>query len=229
MIKHHPTDDLLQAFVQGELPASLTAGIAIHADLCPQCQAKIAALSEQAAEESFEQNFLHQFVVENDSDLNEIADMDFEKMMSEITDTDDIDLPQIAEAKKTIELRGNAYVLPKQLQKMDFSKPMNIGKLSRSRIQLGEGEIHSSLLHIDPGGSVPQHTHQGFELTLLLEGSFSDEYGEYVPGDFILLDGSHNHNPVSDKGCLCFTVANDALQFTQGVNKLLNPFGSLIY
>ncbi|MFQ3312714.1 MAG: putative transcriptional regulator, partial [Colwellia sp.] len=33
----------------------------------------------------------------------------------------------------------------------------------------------------------------------------------------------------STNGCLCFTVANDALHFTQGINKLLNPIGSFIY
>ena len=38
MIKHHPTFELLRSFVDGDLPASLSAGIAIHADMCPKCQ-----------------------------------------------------------------------------------------------------------------------------------------------------------------------------------------------
>jgi putative transcriptional regulator len=96
-------------------------------------------------------------------------------------------------------------------------------------VQLDENEIHTNLLHIEPGGSVPEHTHKGFELTLLLEGSFVDEKGTYVKGDFILLDGNHQHHPVSEGGCLCYTVANDAMHFTQGINKLLNPIGSFIY
>jgi putative transcriptional regulator len=82
---------------------------------------------------------------------------------------------------------------------------------------------------MEPNGSVPQHTHKGFELTLLLEGSFHDEEGEYVKGDFIMLDGQHLHNPISSSGCLCYTVANDSMHFTQGINKLLNPIGSFIY
>jgi putative transcriptional regulator len=85
------------------------------------------------------------------------------------------------------------------------------------------------LLHIQPGGSVPEHTHNGFELTVLIAGDFSDDQGEYVPGDFIMLDKKHQHHPVSEKGCLCFTVANDSLHFTQGINKLLNPIGTFIY
>ena len=57
MIKHHPKFELLQSFVNGDLPASLAAGIAIHADMCSQCQEKINQLTEQVAEASFEQNF----------------------------------------------------------------------------------------------------------------------------------------------------------------------------
>ena len=76
---------------------------------------------------------------------------------------------------------------------------------------------------------MPEHTHKGFELTLLLDGSFSDDKGEYVKGDFIMLDASIKHNPISQDGCLCYTVANDALHFTQGINKLLNPIGNFIY
>lgn len=225
MIKHHPSQELLQAFVNGELPASLSAGVAIHADMCPACQASIANLTEQAAEKSFEQAFLHQFVVDESDD---ISDIDFDRMFEEITQTDDLASVAPSQAK-FVTLKGKEYKLPKQLQHMEFASPMNLGKLARSRINLGEGEIHSSLLHIDPGGSVPQHTHHGYELTLLLEGSFSDEMGDYHAGDFILLDQNHDHSPVSENGCLCFTVANDALHFTKGFNKLLNPFGSLIY
>lgn len=225
MIKHHPSQELLQAFVNGELPASLSAGIAIHADMCPACQATIATMTEQAAEDSFEQAFLHQFVVDDNED---IADIDFERMFSEITDSSDVAKVKV-EQPKFITLKGKEYKLPKQLQHMEFASPMNLGKLARSRVDLGEGEIHTSLLHIDPGGAVPQHTHQGYELTLLLEGSFCDEMGEYHAGDFIMLDQQHDHSPMSPDGCLCFTVANDALHFTKGFNKLLNPFGSLIY
>ena len=56
MIKHHPKFSLLKSFVDGDLPASLAAGIAIHADMCPMCQQKITQLTEQVAEASFEES-----------------------------------------------------------------------------------------------------------------------------------------------------------------------------
>jgi len=228
MIKHHPKFELLQNFVNGDLPASLSAGIAIHADMCPQCQEKISQLTEQVAEVSFEQNFLHKFVVD-DEDMAEIAELDFDSIIDEITASDDIESVKINNDEPSIEFKGSQYILPKAIRNIELGKTAQIGKLSRARLQLDEGEIHTSLLHIDPGGSVPEHTHNGFELTLLLAGSFTDEQGEYVAGDFIMLDKRHQHHPVSEHGCLCYTVANDSLHFTQGINKLLNPIGSFIY
>lgn len=238
MIKHHPKFELIQAFVNGELPASLAAGIAIHADMCPVCQQKIAQFTDQVAEVSFEEEYLDRFIVDDNytsqnsrlesSALQSNTEMDFEQMIATIVESPaaDVSVPKV---EKTVEFKGETYNLPLALNSMKLSKTAHIGKLSRTRVQLNEGEIHTSLLRIEPGGGVPEHTHKGFELTVLLAGSFHDESGEYVKGDFIMLDGSHQHHPVSTNGCLCYTVANDALHFTQGINKLLNPIGSFIY
>lgn len=230
MIKHHPTFELLQSFVNGDLPASLSAGIAIHADMCQECQRQISQLTDQIAEANFEfeANFLDRFIIDEEKDLDEIATIDFDDMIAGITASDEIAVLKEKE-DKFISFNDTNYKLPDALHNMAFGKPAQIGKLSRTRIQLDEDEIHSSLLHIKPGGGVPEHTHKGFELTLLLDGSFEDEQGTYVKGDFIMLNSEHQHHPVSEHGCLCYTVANDALHFTKGINKLLNPIGSFIY
>jgi len=227
MIKHHPSNDLLISYVDGNLPASLSAGIAIHLEMCPQCQSQVALLTEQKAEQSFEQFNVNLPTVES-TELPELSSVSFDEMISNITESDDVVESQL-NIEKVIEIKGNKFKLPGVLNNINIGKASHVGKLTRARLQLNEGEIHSSLLCIDPGGSVPEHTHKGFELTVLLAGSFSDEEGEYVKGDFILLDQENHHHPYSEKGCLCYTVANDALHFTQGLNKLLNPIGSFIY
>tara|TARA_R110001583_G_scaffold68686_3_gene195286 strand:- start:9962 stop:10648 length:687 start_codon:yes stop_codon:yes gene_type:complete len=228
MIKHHPKFELIQSFVNGELPASLSAGIAIHADMCPECQQQIAQLTEQLSYASFEEVYLDRFIVDESQEVDNVGNVDFEKAIAAITESNDIDIIK-AKVEKSITFKDQVYSLPPVLNNMVLGKTANVGKLARARIQLDENEIHSSLLHIEPGGSVPEHTHNGFELTVLIAGEFSDERGEYVPGDFIMLDKNHQHHPVSEKGCLCFTVANDSLHFTQGINKLLNPIGTFIY
>ncbi|NVK25497.1 MAG: cupin domain-containing protein [Gammaproteobacteria bacterium] len=226
MINHHPKFELIQAYVNGDLPASVSAAIKIHADMCPECQEKILQLTEQVAEISFEK-------VESDEDMSiELSEQDADMLSQILADaeflqTDDVVTAEVAE--RFVMFKGKNYKLPNVLANMEIGGVTNIGKLARSRVLLDEGEIRTSLLHIEPEGSVPQHTHKGFEITLLLDGEFSDKSGTYVKGDFIMLDGQHEHQPVSDNGCLCFTVVNDALHFTQGINKLLNPIGSLIY
>ena len=76
---------------------------------------------------------------------------------------------------------------------------MQIGKLARSRIDLDDGpfeQVYCTLMRVVKCLS----THTGFELTLLLDGEFSDEDGHYVPGDFMMLDGRHNHTPKTIEG-----------------------------
>tara|TARA_R110000744_G_scaffold117745_1_gene220138 strand:+ start:29197 stop:29886 length:690 start_codon:yes stop_codon:yes gene_type:complete len=229
MIKHHPAFALLKSFVDGDLPASLAAGIAIHADMCQLCQQKIAQLTEQVAEASFEQDLLAPSVVIDNKVSPEVSEMSFDEIIDQITATDDVEPLKVIPEERLITFKGMEYTLPNTLRNMELGRTAQIGKLSRARINLGEGEIHTNLLHIGPGGSIPEHTHKGFELTLLLAGTFADEQGEYVAGDFIMLDKRHQHQPATEHGCLCYTVANDALHFTQGINKLLNPIGAFIY
>ncbi|WP_025565558.1 ChrR family anti-sigma-E factor [Psychromonas sp. SP041] len=233
MIKHHPKFELIEAFVNGDLPASLSIAITIHAEMCPLCQQKIAQLTEQVAEQSFEEDAvsLDDLVDFNYSEAtvdDGLDDAFFDSMISNITFSEALD--EVAKpVDRSITFKDKTYVLPTVLNNVGFGKTANVGKLSRSRLQLNEDEIHSNLLHINAGGGVPAHTHKGFELTVLLDGSFKDHKGEYHKGDFIMLDGTFTHTPMSEKGCLCYTVANDALHFTQGINKLLNPIGNFIY
>lgn len=234
MIKHHPKSDLLQAFVRGDLPASVSAAIAIHVDMCPKCQAEISALTKENAELSFEEAFLHKFQVdseqgESDIDISEMAsEIGFEQMIASITQDESLAQPVIRR-DKSITVKGQEYLLPRAIENMEVGKFSSIGKLARARLNLGEGDIHTSLLQIEAGGEIPEHTHNGYEITLLLDGNFQDQMGRYEAGDFIMLDGNHQHSPMTKKGCLCLTVVSDSLHFTKGINKLLNPIGQFIY
>lgn len=216
-MRHHPTHELMSVFASGELPASLSIAVAAHIELCRDCQTLVNRITQQAAQQEFTSLTPQQ-------DHEE----DFSDMIAQITQDDALfEMAQASE--QTIEFKGQYYTLPRALQSLSVQKPQKLGKLTRSRIDLQEGSLKASLLHIEPGGSVPIHTHKGFELTLLLDGEFEDEMGKYQKGDFIWLTGEHEHTPTTTTGCLCFTVSNDALQFTQGISKLLNPIGQFIY
>ncbi|QYK03717.1 ChrR family anti-sigma-E factor [Shewanella zhangzhouensis] len=132
------------------------------------------------------------------------------------------------------EVKGFSYSLPKAFRSFVANPALasswsGIGHVSRMRLDTRDGKARSSLLHIAAGGEIPEHTHKGQEITLLLHGHFSDEMGDYAPGDFMVTDARHQHTPKTLDGCLCFTVVDAPLHFTKGLSKLLNPIGELIY
>ena len=71
------------------------------------------------------------------------------------------------------------------------------------------------LIKMDPGTSVPIHSHNGKEYILVLEGSFCDEYGEYNKGDMQINDQNIKHNPTAckNKGCICLSITENDVVF----------------
>ncbi|ALS35096.1 putative transcriptional regulator [Pseudoalteromonas translucida KMM 520] len=224
MIKHHPSDTLLTQYCSASLSASLSLAVSIHVDMCPVCQAKVTKLEAKNAAEVFNDAL----PIEADADTNGYFEQESSSLFDLITSDTSID--EVYEVEPiAVEINQQNYQLPRALTRISHSKFTQVGKLARSRVALDDGPLRTSLLHIAAGGEIPEHTHTGFEITLLLNGEFSDEEGSYVPGDFIWQDGSHQHTPVTKEGCLCFTVVSSALHFNKGLSKLLNPIGNLIY
>ena len=228
MINHHPTDDLLQAFAAGELSSSLSVVIATHAEMCPVCRHQVERYTEHFAQTNLTSEAA---VIDSAANTDDFSHDAFEQMFASIVAQPEMPLSEhnILIDDNSKKVVSDGFVLPKSLQHLTLSKFVNIGKIARARISLDEEPVRTSLLNIKAGGQVPEHTHKGYEITLLLEGSFEDELGKYHPGDFIILDGSHKHHPTSKQGCWCLTVVNDSIQFTKGVNKIFNPFGKFIY
>ena len=238
MIKHHPTAEILKDFATGELPDSLSLIVSSHVEMCEQCQAEVTRLTELAASDSFgSDEIIADELIENqvnavlhgNDDINS-AEFDM-SLIDSITADEQLDVVVASEERspQRIKVADTEFELPRALNQVVRKDWLNLGKISRARLDFEDGDHHTSLLHIDKEGAVPCHTHKGFEITLLLEGSFEDEMGEYHKGDFIWLDGEHTHQPFTKEGCVCLTVSSDALYFTKGVSQLFNPIGKFIY
>jgi putative transcriptional regulator len=82
-----------------------------------------------------------------------------------------------------------------------------------------------SLLRIAGGKSIPQHTHEGDELLLVLAGAFEDGRGHYKRGDVCAADESVDHAPNADRAadCVCLHVANAPIKLTGPFGRLINP------
>jgi len=228
MINYHPDQHLLYLHAQGELPLSMSTAMAAHAELCSHCQQQLDKMTLALSEQYFETQITSQAGDANDNDqlevlLNQLLSSTLDSLEPEHCDTvkshEDIN----------VSIKGQHYRLPNVFRKQINASWQGIGKVSRLRLDTGEPHARASLLHISANGEIPEHTHKGSELTLLLAGEFSDCYNTYKPGDFMLLDKEHQHSPKTLEGCLCYTIVDAPLYFTKGISKLLNPIGDLLY
>ena len=87
-------------------------------------------------------------------------------------------------------------------------------------------ENELKLIKMDPGASVPLHSHGGQEYILVLSGSFCDEYGNYNKGDMQINDQKIKHTPVAckDEGCICLTITEKEVIFFGRFGSFLNLF-----
>lgn len=87
--------------------------------------------------------------------------------------------------------------------------------IRRLRLDMGS-DAEIELFRIQPGASVPRHTHGANEYTLVVTGGYSDGTGSYGPGDLSLKGPDDTHTPVGDEGEVCYAliVRDGALRLT---------------
>ena len=73
---------------------------------------------------------------------------------------------------------------------------------------------------------MPDHGHNGMELTLVLQGAFSDEDGYFARGDIEIAHEDVDHMPVADisQDCICLAVTDAPLRFKGLLPRLAQPF-----
>jgi putative transcriptional regulator len=88
------------------------------------------------------------------------------------------------------------------------------------------GSTRARLIRAEPGAEVATHTHRGEEWTLVLAGSFSDETGNYQPGDVQSNTPEIEHCPKTNPGppCINLAVTDAPLVFRGLVPKLAGWF-----
>ena len=80
------------------------------------------------------------------------------------------------------------------------------------------------LMRLLPGQATPAHAHRGIEITLVLEGSYTDSTGTFNRGDIVILtDPRFIHQPKAGAaGCVCLTLTEAPLRFTDPLTRVLN-------
>lgn len=217
-VKMHPSAELLNQFVQGELATGQSVVVSAHMELCKSCCVKAKELQALAVS----------VWVDPGSALQpeQSSEADYSKLVADIVKSPQIKSKTSEDLVEVdIDVLNRSIKLPKVLAKA-ASQGLNwkkvAGGISEASLFI-DNETQCEFIYMAPGCKVPVHTHQGSESTLVLDGSFEDELGEYKASDFIIRDAQHNHQPRSKEGCLCFAVLDSPLKFTQGLARLMNP------
>lgn len=69
----------------------------------------------------------------------------------------------------------------------------------------------TSVVRYEPGAVFPQHSHARGEEIFVLEGTFSDETGDYRAGTYIMNPPGSHHTPFSKEGCTIFVKTGHLL------------------
>ena len=66
----------------------------------------------------------------------------------------------------------------------------------------------AALLRYAPGAAVPRHRHPGLETIVVLEGTQSDENGDYAAGSVVFNPVGSEHSVWTKDGCVVFIQWN---------------------
>ena len=210
-IKRHPDAATLMSFAAASLAEPLAAAVAAHMAICGECQ-------------------------------NEMADMQLLGaallMSSELADSSDrIEVPRspafgdgAVPARHPIQANDRLPAPIASAYGLSFDtipwKLLGPG-IWHHRLPLSQGVVGDlRLLKIGPGRVMPDHGHGGSELTLVLDGAYTDQTGEYRCGDMQDVDEEIEHTPTADRqaGCICLIASERPARFKGLVGRLLQPW-----
>lgn len=221
-IKFHPGMSLLEQYAEGTLSADVALAVAAHIDLCPHCQQLSRDITADLACQLTQQP-----VKANNTN--------WQHMLDDIMAQPQLSKPSVSEPLTTVEpvmVKQRGFILPRALQRLatNRGKWLHLGGIATAKLPAGKN-YHVSLLYIDKDTEVPQHTHLGLEMTLVLAGKITDENGEYQAGDLLINSPDDTHTPrtMADEDCLCLSVLSAPLKFKKGLTRLLNPLQQFFY
>ncbi len=205
-ITHHIPDAMMAAYASGNLPHPFAVVVASHVSLCAECRAALGA--HQSVGGALLERADH-VSVSAGLKSNTMAMLDDPVVPEPIFERQGIYPGPVVEA-----LKG----------KPPRWKTLGMGVKQSILSETGGGSVR--LLYIPAGQAVPDHSHNGLEMTLVLQGSFSDETGRFHAGDVEIGDEDLEHTPIADAGdaCICLAATDAPLRFNAFVPRLLQPF-----
>ena len=217
---------LLEQYVEGSLSADVALAVSAHIDLCPHCQHLSKDITNDQAAELTEQQ-----VSSRDTEQEWQSMLDFITSQPALSPSP-AGLASTSPQVASVTVNGRTFEIPRALARLaeKQNKWLQLGGIATAKLPTADKQ-HVSLLYIDKGTEVPNHTHLGLEMTLVLAGKIVDENGEYGVGDLLINSPDDTHTPrtLADEDCLCLSVLSAPLKFNKGLTRLLNPLQQFFY
>ena len=210
-IKHHLTDELLMGYAAGTLPEAFNLVVATHISMCDECRAALAEYEAVGGE------------VMMSGEPVELSEDSREATRALIADN----------ALRTEEAKSAAKNsdIPAPLQDyigggLEAVKWRKIGGGVSQMILPTSKDATVRLLKIPGGTAVPDHGHNGTELTLVLKGAFADEEDTFSAGDVEVANEDLQHTPVAAPGedCICLAATDAPLKFNAFLPRIAQKF-----
>ncbi|MEM9344713.1 MAG: ChrR family anti-sigma-E factor [Pseudomonadota bacterium] len=208
-IRHHLNDELLMAYSAGTLPEAFSLVVATHVSLCDECRARLDAIDSVGG------------AVLNGVDEVDVSEDSLDRVLKMI-ESEDRALPRVAPKHVTLPEPLRSYVGGD----VDAVKWRRVGGGVKQAVLDTGGTESVRMLYIPGGVAVPDHTHGGMELTLVLQGAFRDEVDRFGRGDIEIADSDLDHQPVAEEGepCICLAATDAPLAFKGLVPRIAQRF-----
>lgn len=210
---HHPSESLLMDYASGALGEAWSLGIVTHLAFCPACRSTVHAMEaigggllEDAAPAGVSADLLESVMSKLDREEPEVS------APAPISDRDDDVMPRVLRGY----FGGGVDELP--------WKRLGLGA-SQCIVPTDDAGVTARLLRIPAGKPVPEHTHRGLEMTIVLQGAFADQSGVFARGDFEEADEQTFHQPHARPGddCICLAITDAPLRFTGLAVRAVQP------
>jgi putative transcriptional regulator len=200
-------DALLAGYAAGTLPRALHALIGAHLELQPANRGYVKSLEASLASEM--ERGASEPVAHRGERLSAIFGIGDQVR--------EVPVPPAGDPRSLVHFCGMSLD--------DIPCKAVIPGVQEHRFELEDG-VRAILYRIRPGKKMPQHTHDGAEVTLVIRGAFADSTGRYGRGDVAITDEEIDHTPVAEAGeeCICFAVLDAPVKLTGPVGRWFNRF-----
>ena len=235
---HHLTDETLQDYAAGSLDAPMETLVACHLTMCARCRAR-SGFADSVGGALLDGEESIAAVAASAEDVLSRAER--EKRREDMERTDLEERPDRGRQSSRRPPPGRSFcpkeppaanvprplarLLPSGLDELDWRwvapgiRQFNLGTRHRRH-----GAF--KLLHLAPGTTLAEHGHNDRELTYVVRGSYTDDFGRFGPGDIADLDERVEHRPLVDPGepCIALIATHSPVRFNGMLGRIMQPF-----